>query len=215
MLKDEKEKRKEVAKLRNNQKITKTDVSIGEGKYAYATLVMKGDAYVPGALILAHSLKCVGSQVPLICMVTEDVSRNILQMDNLFSELLPEEEKIKLRKVENTKDTTTTSLTVEEREGDREAEKKEDEGDEAEGEEEGEGEEKVVDFEEEKEKEKAKKDDVKIEKFFDKIMFLDSGKVVLKNIDHIFDEVQCPAGTFSNPWATRKRGRLKDYYPPS
>lgn len=42
--------------------------------YAYVTLVMKGDKYIPGALVLAESLKSVHAKYPLICMVTNDVS---------------------------------------------------------------------------------------------------------------------------------------------
>lgn len=41
---------------------------------AYACLVMRGDAYVPGALVVGHSSRCVKSRYPLVCMVTEDVS---------------------------------------------------------------------------------------------------------------------------------------------
>ncbi len=41
--------------------------------YAYVTLIMFGDTYVPGALVLGYSLKQVSS-VDRICMVTSDVS---------------------------------------------------------------------------------------------------------------------------------------------
>jgi len=43
-------------------------------RFAYATLLMKGDFYVPGALVLASSLKRTGNRADVICMVTEDVS---------------------------------------------------------------------------------------------------------------------------------------------
>lgn len=43
-------------------------------KFAYVTLVMKGDSYVPGALVLASSLRRTGSSVDSVCMVTPDVS---------------------------------------------------------------------------------------------------------------------------------------------
>lgn len=42
--------------------------------YAWVTLVMRGDNYVPGALVLAYSLKCLGTKADIICMVTNDVS---------------------------------------------------------------------------------------------------------------------------------------------
>lgn len=46
-------------------------------KYAYATLVMLGDVYVPGALVLGHSLQQVSSPaIDKIVMVTSDVSKN-------------------------------------------------------------------------------------------------------------------------------------------
>ena len=41
---------------------------------AYVTLVMKGDFYVPGALVLANSLRQTGTQSDIVCMVTDDVS---------------------------------------------------------------------------------------------------------------------------------------------
>lgn len=43
--------------------------------YAIVTLVMNGDAYVPGAVALAHSLR-IFSSGDTICMVTPDVSEN-------------------------------------------------------------------------------------------------------------------------------------------
>lgn len=42
--------------------------------FAYVTLVMKGDAYVPGALVLAKSLRLSGTKHVIACMVTDDVS---------------------------------------------------------------------------------------------------------------------------------------------
>lgn len=45
-------------------------------KYAYVTMLIKGDGYVPGALALAQSLKQSGTTADLICMVTNDVSEN-------------------------------------------------------------------------------------------------------------------------------------------
>jgi hypothetical protein len=42
-------------------------------KCAYVTLVMKGDFYVPGALVLARSLRQTQTAHDLVCMVTDDV----------------------------------------------------------------------------------------------------------------------------------------------
>lgn len=46
----------------------------GNNKYAFVTLVMLGDKYVSGAMVLAYSLKKHGSKVDLIVLVTKDVS---------------------------------------------------------------------------------------------------------------------------------------------
>ena len=52
--------------------------SKGRKQYAIITLLMRGDAYLPGALMLARSLReahpKLASEVDLICMVTADVS---------------------------------------------------------------------------------------------------------------------------------------------
>jgi hypothetical protein len=42
--------------------------------FAYVTLVMKGDAYVLGALVLAKGLRLSGTKHVIACMVTDDVS---------------------------------------------------------------------------------------------------------------------------------------------
>lgn len=43
--------------------------------YAWVVLVMKGDAYVPGALVTAESIKRTGSKYDVVCMVTPDVTK--------------------------------------------------------------------------------------------------------------------------------------------
>ena len=42
--------------------------------YAYATFLMRGDGYLPGALVLAYALK-QHTEHDLICLVTDDVSK--------------------------------------------------------------------------------------------------------------------------------------------
>ena len=42
--------------------------------FAFVTLVMKGNKYVAGALVLAQSLRKTGTKCTLICMVTNDIS---------------------------------------------------------------------------------------------------------------------------------------------
>lgn len=46
----------------------------GNKLYAYVTLVMLGDRYIPGAIVLAHSIKRLDSQADLVVLVTPDVS---------------------------------------------------------------------------------------------------------------------------------------------
>jgi len=51
-------------------------------KYAYATLLMIGDSYLPGLLTLAYTIRKMGSKIDIIAIVTKDVSaqaRNILK----------------------------------------------------------------------------------------------------------------------------------------
>ena len=43
-------------------------------RVAWVTLVMKGDAYVPGALTMAFTVRRTQTRGELVCMVTPDVS---------------------------------------------------------------------------------------------------------------------------------------------
>jgi lipopolysaccharide biosynthesis glycosyltransferase len=53
-----------------------TDTKKNESKkeYAYVCLVMKGDRYVPGAIVAAHSIRKSKTPHDIICMVTNDVT---------------------------------------------------------------------------------------------------------------------------------------------
>ena len=54
-------------------------------KYAYVCLVMKGDAYIPGAIVVAHSIRETDTKNDIVCMVTPDVSANgIKQLRTVF-----------------------------------------------------------------------------------------------------------------------------------
>lgn len=48
---------------------------------------------------------------------------------------------------------------------------------------------------------------------YSKVMFVDADKIILQNIDHLFD-LKAPAGTFSNPWAFpyEKSGMWNPYF---
>lgn len=48
----------------------------GNKLYAYVTLIMLGDRYIPGAIVLAHSIKRLDSQADLVVLVTPDVSED-------------------------------------------------------------------------------------------------------------------------------------------
>ena len=59
-------------------------------KFAYVTLVMKGDFYVPGALVLASSLRRTRNQADIICMVTSDVSATACSvLSTLYTHVVP------------------------------------------------------------------------------------------------------------------------------
>lgn len=45
-------------------------------KNAYVLLVMKGDRYIPGALVAAYSLRLTKTVHDIVCMVTHDVSKD-------------------------------------------------------------------------------------------------------------------------------------------
>ena len=48
-------------------------------KYAYVTFVMKGDSYVPGALVLAQSLLNTNTNHDIVCIITPDVTHQAFQ----------------------------------------------------------------------------------------------------------------------------------------
>lgn len=52
-----------------------TTLDTKKERFAYVALVMRGDAYIPGAIILAHSLKRTGTLHDIVCMITSDVSQ--------------------------------------------------------------------------------------------------------------------------------------------
>ena len=52
--------------------------------FAYVTLVMKGDYYIPGAIVLAQTLWETGTKLDLVCMVTRDVLDAGVQTLKLF-----------------------------------------------------------------------------------------------------------------------------------
>ena len=58
-------------------------------KCAWVTLVMMGDSYIPGAIILAESLREVKTKYSIVCMVTNDVSENAKRiLTDFFDEVI-------------------------------------------------------------------------------------------------------------------------------
>ena len=52
--------------------------------YAYFCLVMCGDSYAIGAMVVAHSLRRSGTKNDIICMVTNDISQGAINKLKLF-----------------------------------------------------------------------------------------------------------------------------------
>ena len=46
----------------------------GRVRYAFVTFLMINDGFLPGAVLQAHSLRAMGTQADIVCMVTEDIS---------------------------------------------------------------------------------------------------------------------------------------------
>lgn len=58
--------------------------SNGNNIYAYVTLVMLGDAYIPAAIVLAQSLINTGSEADRVVLITNDVSEEGKQILSMF-----------------------------------------------------------------------------------------------------------------------------------
>lgn len=75
---------------------------------AYVCLVMKGDAYIPGAIVVAHSIRETDTKNDIVCMVTPDVSPGgINQLQIVFDYVQPvdyieaETKHLRTKKIEN------------------------------------------------------------------------------------------------------------------
>ena len=56
----------------------------GKCKYAYVTLIMLGDSYIAGAIVLAYSIRSCGSLADLVVLVTPDVSEEGKQILGMY-----------------------------------------------------------------------------------------------------------------------------------
>lgn len=58
--------------------------------HAFVTYIVRNDSYLPGALVLAHALRCQETTADLVCLVTGDVSRRArASLDLLFDRVVP------------------------------------------------------------------------------------------------------------------------------
>lgn len=64
--------------------------SNGKNIYAYVTLVMLGDLYIAGAIVLAQSLRILGSKADLVVLVTPDVSEEGKRILRIFYNVVKE-----------------------------------------------------------------------------------------------------------------------------
>ena len=58
--------------------------SMGNNIYAYVCIVMLGDSYIPGAIVLAQSLINCGSKADRVCLITPDVSEEAKKLLQMF-----------------------------------------------------------------------------------------------------------------------------------
>ena len=64
----------------------------GSARFAYATFVILNDSYVPGALVLAHSLKRMGTEADILCLVNAQISDGArAQLGVVFDRVIPVE----------------------------------------------------------------------------------------------------------------------------
>lgn len=141
--------------------------------YAFCTLVMRGDSYIPGALALAQSLRNVGTKHDIVCMVTLDTADKIclagahMDMRKVFTriiivnyiskECIPMKSKKQNDMYGEWIDVSFTKWN-------------------------------------------CISPDIYEDKQYSKVLFLDSDVIVTKNIDDLF-ELSAPAMTCMIPWA--------------
>jgi alpha-N-acetylglucosamine transferase len=73
---------------------TPTTFTDGRGRrhFAFVTFLMLQDSYLPGALVLAHSLRQQGTQADLVCLVTSEISSGARKtLEQVFDVVIPVE----------------------------------------------------------------------------------------------------------------------------
>jgi hypothetical protein len=71
----------------------------GTKNYAYVTLIMLGDSYVAGAIILAETIKRLGSMSELVVLITNDVSQEAIIILKRFYDKVINIEYINIQKI--------------------------------------------------------------------------------------------------------------------
>lgn len=65
----------------------------GSSRYCYMTFLMRNDAYLPGALVFAYTLKKMGTQADIVCMVTNQISSSSrVALELIFDRVVDVEE---------------------------------------------------------------------------------------------------------------------------
>lgn len=146
-------------------------------KYAFVLCVFKDYLYLLGALACAYSLRLTKTNYDIVCMVTNDIDKNLLSIaTKLFDKIIEvpylELDTIDLRTMKQRKMYSSWK-------------------------------------------------NISITKWnclglynYEKVLFIDADKIILQNIDHLF-ELQTPAGTFSSPHAqgyTKNGGMFNPYF---
>lgn len=86
--------------------------SNGKRLYAYVTLIMLGDSYIPAALVLAKSVRDCGSEADLVVMVTPDISDNGKKALSMFFDKVIEINYVKVKNWRTIKQTTREYLNL-------------------------------------------------------------------------------------------------------
>jgi alpha-N-acetylglucosamine transferase len=65
----------------------------GSARYAFMTIVMRNDSFIPGALVFGYALRNQSTQADLICLVTKDITEpSRLALENIFDRVVEVEE---------------------------------------------------------------------------------------------------------------------------
>lgn len=64
-----------------------------EKRNAYVTFVMRNDSFIPGALVLTHSIKKYQTQHDLVCLITISISSQGKScLEQLYDKVIPVDE---------------------------------------------------------------------------------------------------------------------------